>query len=52
VWQHWTENRAADVVDHDLGVDGHEHAVRQALRCVHVVLLCVQSYPARRPTTG
>jgi serine/threonine protein kinase len=52
VWQHWTEKRASDVVDSDLGVEGQEHAARQALRCVHVALLCVQSDRARRPTMG
>ena len=50
VWQHWTEKRGSDVVDGDLGVEGQEHAARQALRCVHVALLCVQSDRARRPT--
>ncbi|CAL5017294.1 unnamed protein product [Urochloa decumbens] len=52
VWQHWTEKRAADIVDGDLGVDGEERAAHQALRCVHVALLCVQSDRARRPTMG
>ncbi|CAO2042051.1 unnamed protein product [Urochloa humidicola] len=52
VWQHWTEKRVADVMDGELGVDGEEHALRQALRCVHVALLCVQSDRARRPTMG
>ncbi|XP_066347089.1 cysteine-rich receptor-like protein kinase 25 [Miscanthus floridulus] len=52
VWQHWTEKRGSDVVDDDLGVEGQEHAARQALRCVHVALLCVQSDRARRPTMG
>lgn len=52
VWQHWIEKRASDVMDVDLGVEGHEHAPRQALRCVHVALLCVQSDRSRRPTMG
>jgi hypothetical protein len=53
VWQHWTEKRGSDVVDGDLvGVEGQQHAARQALRCVHVALLCVQSDRARRPTMG
>nr|CAB3486882.1 unnamed protein product [Digitaria exilis] len=53
VWQHWTEKRVGDIVDGDLCVDGqNEHALRQALRCVHVALLCVQSDRARRPTMG
>jgi hypothetical protein len=52
VWQHWIEKRASDVMDADLGVEGHEHAPRQALRCVHVALLCVQSDRSRRPTMG
>jgi len=39
-------------VDGDLGVEGQEVAARQALRCVHVALLCVQSDRSRRPTMG
>lgn len=50
VWQHWTEKRVGDIGD--LGVDGQEHALRQALRCVHVALLFVQSDRARRLTMG
>uniref|UniRef100_A0A804RIF8 Protein kinase domain-containing protein n=1 Tax=Zea mays TaxID=4577 RepID=A0A804RIF8_MAIZE len=52
VWQHWTEKRASDVVDCDLGMEGQEHGPWQALRCVHVALLCVQSDRSRRPTMG
>lgn len=39
-------------MDGDLGVDGQELAARQALRCVHVALLCVQSDRSRRPAMG
>jgi hypothetical protein len=53
VWQHWREKRADDIVDGELLMEGQqEHAPRQALRCVHVALLCVQSDRARRPTMG
>ncbi|CAL5067432.1 unnamed protein product [Urochloa decumbens] len=52
VWRHWMERRANDVVDSDLGLEGQENAPRQALRCVHVALLCVQSDRTRRPTMG
>ncbi|KAJ1270717.1 hypothetical protein BS78_06G073300 [Paspalum vaginatum] len=53
VWQHWTEKRASDVVDGDLlGLEGQEHALRQALRCVHVALLCVQADRSKRPDMG
>lgn len=52
VWQHWTERRACDVVDSDLDVEAAEQGQRQALRCVHVALLCVQSDRSRRPTMG
>ncbi|KAG2571734.1 hypothetical protein PVAP13_7KG118755 [Panicum virgatum] len=53
VWQHWEEKRAGDIVDGDLlGVAGQELAARQAQRCVHVALLCVQSDRSRRPTMG
>jgi hypothetical protein len=51
VWQHWKQKRAGDIVDGDLlglGVGGQEHAARQVLRCVHVVLLCVRSDRSRR----
>ncbi|GJN27797.1 hypothetical protein PR202_gb15848 [Eleusine coracana subsp. coracana] len=52
VWQHWTEKKASDVVDGDLVVcvEGSEHERRQAERCVHMALLCVQSDRSRRPT--
>ena len=57
VWQHWREKRVSDVVDDDLlaGVEeeGRQgHALRQALRCVHVALLCVQADRSRRPAMG
>ncbi|CAN6294838.1 unnamed protein product, partial [Urochloa humidicola] len=52
VWQHWTEKKLSNVVDGNLGVEGEEHALRQALRCVHIALLCVQSDRSRRPTMG
>lgn len=53
MWQHWREKRAGDIVDGDLLVEGQqEHAPRQALRCGHVALLCVQLDRARRPTMG
>ena len=53
MWQHWEEKRAGDIVDGDLlGVAGQELAARQAQRCVHVALLCVQSDRSRRPTMG
>ncbi|KAG2565817.1 proline-rich receptor-like protein kinase PERK9 isoform X2 [Panicum virgatum] len=53
VWQHWEEKRAGDIMDDDLlGVAGQELAARQAQRCVHVALLCVQSDRSRRPTMG
>ncbi|WVZ85384.1 hypothetical protein U9M48_032320 [Paspalum notatum var. saurae] len=53
VWQHWTEKRVGDVVDGDLlGLEGQEHALRQAMRCVHVALLCVQADRSKRPDMG
>ena len=57
VWQHRREKRVSDVVDDDLlaGVEeeGRQgHALRQALRCVHVALLCVQADRLRRPAMG
>ena len=53
MWQHWTEKRVGDVVDGDLlGLGGQEHALRQAMRCVHVALLCVQADRSKRPDMG
>ncbi|CAA7394614.1 unnamed protein product [Spirodela intermedia] len=47
VWQLWTEGRAQDLIDPCI-MDCCD--ATQALRCVHVALLCVQDRPYDRPT--
>ncbi|KAF3774984.1 Cysteine-rich receptor-like protein kinase 10 [Nymphaea thermarum] len=46
-WRLWRENRATEMVDREL-VESCE--MREAVRCIHVGLLCVQEDPVLRPT--
>jgi serine/threonine protein kinase len=45
VWSYWTEGVISQVIDQSL--EGHFR--NQALRCIHIGLLCVQSDPDDRP---
>ncbi|CAL9052628.1 unnamed protein product [Musa banksii] len=46
VWSHWNRGMALQVVDRSL----HEqYGPQEALRCMHIGLLCVQEEPAERP---
>jgi len=45
VWEHWEAGKVAQLVDLSLGGRFPEG---DALRCVHVRLLCVQGDPAAR----
>lgn len=47
VWQLWTEGRAEDLIDQCIR-DSCDAV--QAVRCIHVALLCVQDRPYDRPT--
>ncbi|KAG9454222.1 hypothetical protein H6P81_007126 [Aristolochia fimbriata] len=45
-WRHWKEGRIADMVDQSLG---ENYQRNEALRCIHLGLLCVQEDPTERP---
>ncbi|KAG9454223.1 hypothetical protein H6P81_007127 [Aristolochia fimbriata] len=45
-WRHWKEGRIADLVDQSLGEDYQRN---EAVRCIHLGLLCVQEDPTERP---
>ncbi|MCD9559967.1 hypothetical protein HAX54_018348 [Datura stramonium] len=47
VWDSWKDEKALDVVDPLLG-DSYEAC--EVLRCIHIGLLCVQSFTNDRPT--
>ncbi|KAM0869999.1 hypothetical protein ACQ4PT_040316 [Festuca glaucescens] len=44
VWDHWTKGTISQMLH---GLDGY--ARNQALRCIHIGLLCVQQDPGHRP---
>lgn len=45
-WQLWNESRGLDLVDDALA---ESYSASEAMRCIHVALLCVQDYAADRP---
>uniref|UniRef100_A0A0A9B8A6 Protein kinase domain-containing protein n=1 Tax=Arundo donax TaxID=35708 RepID=A0A0A9B8A6_ARUDO len=45
VWDHWTKGTISQMLDQSLD----EYSRSQALRCIHVGLLCVQPHPDDRP---
>ncbi|KAG5622746.1 hypothetical protein H5410_007964 [Solanum commersonii] len=45
-WEKWDEGRPMDLVDRSIW-DGCQH--NEALRCIHLALLCVQDLAAHRP---
>ncbi|PON84037.1 hypothetical protein TorRG33x02_201570, partial [Trema orientale] len=45
-WQLWSESRGQDFVDDALA---GSYSISEAIRCIHVGLLCVQDHPADRP---
>ncbi|XP_038982180.1 cysteine-rich receptor-like protein kinase 10 [Phoenix dactylifera] len=46
-WKHWNKAKALDLMDQSLG---EEYQREEALRCIHVGLLCVQEDPTERPS--
>ncbi|XP_049933970.1 cysteine-rich receptor-like protein kinase 10 [Nymphaea colorata] len=46
-WKLWRDNRALELVNFKLATSSERN---EALRCIHVGLLCVQEDPAARPT--
>lgn len=47
VWHLWSERRALDMTDKALE---DSYSSSQAMRCIHVGLLCVQDHDTDRPT--
>ncbi|KAI4342928.1 hypothetical protein MLD38_027491 [Melastoma candidum] len=47
VWKNWSKGTLTEVVDDVLG---DAYSVNEAIRCLHVGLLCVQDEPDDRPT--
>ncbi|XP_042463285.1 cysteine-rich receptor-like protein kinase 10 [Zingiber officinale] len=47
VWQNWTQGNILQIIDQNL-VD--HCPTQEALRCMHIGLLCVQEDPVQRPT--
>ncbi|KDP36269.1 hypothetical protein JCGZ_09834 [Jatropha curcas] len=45
-WKLWIEERSSELVDNTLD----SYSIREALRCIHVGLLCVQQRPEERPS--
>uniref|UniRef100_A0A0E0AKZ3 Uncharacterized protein n=1 Tax=Oryza glumipatula TaxID=40148 RepID=A0A0E0AKZ3_9ORYZ len=45
VWNCWTKGTVSQMIDQSL----HGYSQSQALRCIHIALLCVQSDPNDRP---
>ncbi|XP_068669526.1 cysteine-rich receptor-like protein kinase 10 [Aristolochia californica] len=45
-WRYWKEGRVLDLMDQSQGEDNQRN---EALRCIHLGLLCVQEDPAERP---
>ncbi|XVF70460.1 hypothetical protein PTKIN_Ptkin11bG0163400 [Pterospermum kingtungense] len=45
-WRLWTEEKPLELIDNSLG---NSYIVAEALRCIHVALLCVQQRPEDRP---
>lgn len=46
-WTMWKEGRALELTDSNMK---ESCVISEALRCLHVSLLCVQQYPEDRPT--
>jgi serine/threonine protein kinase len=46
VWNHWTKGTISEMIDQSLD----EYARNQAVRCIHIGLMCVQSDPDDRPS--
>ncbi|XP_060970943.1 G-type lectin S-receptor-like serine/threonine-protein kinase At1g61480 [Cannabis sativa] len=46
-WQLWNESRELDLVDDALA---ESYSAEEAIRCIHIGLLCVQDHASDRPT--
>ncbi|KAK8503268.1 hypothetical protein V6N12_034666 [Hibiscus sabdariffa] len=47
VWQHWTEDKAMEIVDPSIR---DSCSPNQVLKCIHIGMLCVQDSAMHRPT--
>ncbi|KAL4309535.1 hypothetical protein GQ457_01G046640 [Hibiscus cannabinus] len=47
VWQHWTEDKAMEIVDPSVR---DSCSPNQVLKCIHIGMLCVQDSAMHRPT--
>ncbi|KAL6135311.1 hypothetical protein ACLB2K_067539 [Fragaria x ananassa] len=47
IWELWIEGRGVEVIDASVRETCH---INEALRCIHIGLLCIQDAPADRPT--
>ncbi|MED6206867.1 hypothetical protein PIB30_030637 [Stylosanthes scabra] len=46
-WKLWKEEKALELIDPSIK---ESCVISEAMRCIHVSLLCVQQYPEDRPT--
>uniref|UniRef100_M4DVF0 Protein kinase domain-containing protein n=1 Tax=Brassica campestris TaxID=3711 RepID=M4DVF0_BRACM len=46
-WQSWCDTKGVSIVDEALG---DSYSSKEAMRCIHIALLCVQDHPKDRPT--
>ncbi|CAF2144597.1 unnamed protein product [Brassica napus] len=46
-WQSWCDAKGVSIVDEALG---DSYSSKEAMRCIHIALLCVQDHPKDRPT--
>lgn len=46
-WQSWCDTKGVSIVDEALG---DSYSSKEAMRCTHIALLCVQDHPKDRPT--
>ncbi|KAK2973137.1 hypothetical protein RJ640_028530 [Escallonia rubra] len=46
-WENWKDGRASELIDVSIRETYKRHEV---VKCINVALLCVQEFPADRPT--
>ncbi|XP_010476090.1 PREDICTED: G-type lectin S-receptor-like serine/threonine-protein kinase At4g11900 [Camelina sativa] len=47
-WESWCDTKGVSIVDEE--ALGDSYSSKEAMRCVHIALLCVQDHPKDRPT--
>ena len=48
-WQLWNADKGEELIDPSIRASGSTSASREALRCIHIALLCVQDHAGDRP---